>query len=141
MGRGRIANLSGFTEPEPPSFAENLLNISTPLVQLSLSALLFTILTFFSLALYLHLLSRTGFLPTMKLWTILLIVSASFLSLAAAESMATYLFRPALIYHIFGVSHWMNAPWIIANAAILILLYRKAIKIEWTAPLELDRMC
>jgi hypothetical protein len=78
------------------------------------------------LALYLHLLSDTSLLRRMRAAAIVTVLCASFLSFAAAESMATYLFSNTLSAPFnIGVNHWMNAPWIILHAVLLVILYVK----------------
>lgn len=123
--KARIVNLRAFTEPPNPlDFARR--SYWGIKVDLSGWALPFSIVAaMLFLALYLHLLSRAGFVRDMRPTAILLVLGSSFLSFAAAESMAAYLFGNTHS-KLFGVDHWMNAPWIILHSVLLIFLYRKA---------------
>lgn len=123
--KARILNMRGFTTPPkvPRKMPDDIMN---PFISFTPKAGLFTIaIAILFQALYLHFLSLTGYVKTITLRTIPWILGITFLSWAAAESTATYLFRPSYTM-ILGVSHLMNAPWIIANAVILIILYRMA---------------
>lgn len=125
----RIVNLRGFTEP--PSFLDRYLNLKYIgwgiFIHLSGWAVPFVIITAMLFqALYLYLLARAGLLQTMRLaTTILLLLVASLLSFAAAESMATYLF-PDVLIRMQGIQHEYNAPFIILYWIVLFFLYRKA---------------
>jgi hypothetical protein len=126
--KARIVNLRTFTTP-PRSFDLSEKEWERRhwgiYVELGGWSLPFTIVTAMLFqTLYLHFLFQVGFLRGKRLPTILLVLGASFLSFAAAESMATYLFGNSLT-RITGVPHWMNAPWIIVHAVVLIILYRK----------------
>jgi hypothetical protein len=119
--RARITNLRAFTEkpaiwPRP---------VNTIDVHLTGWALVFTIIVaaLFQ-AFYVHMLSRAGLLRLWAWRSIALVVGASLLSFAAAESSATYFFGHPLGKLIgVGVDHWLNAPWIILHALALTLLY------------------
>ncbi len=123
--KARIVNMTTFTHP-PNLFnqiAERNWGIN---VDLTGWALLFTIAAaMLFLALYLHLLSRASLLGGMGVTAIFIVLGASFLSFAAAESMATYLFGNTRSILGIGVEHWINAPWIILHIIFLILLYVK----------------
>jgi hypothetical protein len=125
--RARIVNMTAFTYP--PDVFSQLGNYRWGvIVDLSGWAVPFMIgAAMLFLALYLHLLSGTSLLRGMRVTAIITVLGASFLSFAAAESMATYLFgntRSALFG--IGVDHWMNAPWIILHAGgLLVILYLK----------------
>ena len=112
---------------EPPSIMERLGRAPSGIdVHLSGWALPFTIVAALLFqALYLHLLFRTGFLRDWTWRSITLVLGASLLSFAAAESSATYLFGSTLT-ELVGVNHWINAPWIVLHVGVLIFLYQKA---------------
>jgi len=118
----RIVNLRAFSEP--PSILERVQRKQFGIqVELSGWALPFTLVTALLFqALYLHLLSCAGFLRGWNWHTIALILCASLLGFAAAESIATYLFGN-LRTEMFGVDHWVNAPWIIIHILVLWLLF------------------
>lgn len=125
--KARIVNLRDFTKP-PDMFRLTSRRFFWISVDLEGWALPFVILaSMFFLALYLHLLYRIGLLQSMQLPAILLVLGANFLSLATAESMATYFFGSTMT-RLFGINHWVNAPWIILNAAMVMILYWKAQK-------------
>jgi hypothetical protein len=117
----RIANLRGFSDPP-----DLLANESGIVVQLSGWALPFTLFAAVLFqALYMQLLSRAGFLPDWSWRSTSLVLCASLLAFAAAESSATYLF-PNYLTRMTGVNHWLNAPWIVAHVFALLFLYWKA---------------
>ena len=112
--KARILNLTTFTDPPDifSLFGKHSWGITVDLSGWALLVTLGGAMLF--LALYLHLLSRASFLEGMGVTAILKVLGASFLSLAAAKSMAVYLFRPGWTV-LFGVNHWVNAPWIILH--------------------------
>jgi hypothetical protein len=116
----RIANLRAFSKP--PDLLSDDFGI---MVSLSGWALPFTLVaaTLFQ-ALYLHLLLRAGLLRNWGWWQILLVLLTSLLAYAAAESIATYLF-PGTLYRFMGVSHWLNAPWIVIHIVVIVVLYSR----------------
>ncbi|MFI5329704.1 MAG: hypothetical protein ACHQ2F_01520 [Desulfobaccales bacterium] len=119
----RIVNLRDFSEP--PSSQMNQFGIR---VDLSGWALPFTIgAALLFQALYLHLLFCAGFLRVWNWRTIALILCASLLGFAAAESIATYLIGNPMT-KMFGVQHWINAPWIIIHIVVLCFLFWKGRK-------------
>jgi len=120
----RIANLRGFSEaPDPLARFGGGFGI---VVRLSGWALAFTLVAALLFqALYLHLLSRAGFLRDWRWPSISLVLGASMLAFAAAEGSATYLF-PDYLTEMTGVDHWLNAPVIIVHALALFFLYWKA---------------
>lgn len=120
--RARITNLRAFDEIS----GERTVSYS---VSISLSdwAVLFTIVSALLFqAVYLHLMLRAGVLCGWTWRSITLVLGAGLLSFAAAESSATYLFGNDF-NEMFGrgVEHWMNAPWIVIHAAVLVFLYIK----------------
>jgi hypothetical protein len=74
---------------------------------------------------YIYLLYNTIIITNPRYKVIIWIVSVGLLSVAAAESLATYLF-PTFIYKIFGTLNWMNIPWIAANFGLLVYLWWRA---------------
>jgi len=121
--RVRITNLRALSEP--PSLLERLQARSFgATVRLSGWSLIFTIVgaALFQ-AVYLHLLSRARFLRQWTWRAIVLVVGASLLSFAAAESSAAYIFGPPLAPFASGVDNWINAPWIALHVVVLVLLY------------------
>ena len=93
-------------------------------VHLSGWAVVFTIAVALVLQVtYLHLLARSGLVREWRLSSIGLVALTSLLSFVAAECLATYLFRNVMTY--YGVDHWMNAPPLIINAALLAFLWWK----------------
>jgi hypothetical protein len=123
--RVRITNLRGFSIA--PSLLERLQARSFgATVRLSGWSLIFTIVSaaLFQ-AVYLHLLSRARFLRQWTWRAIVLVVGASLLSFAAAESSATYIFGAPLA-PFESVDHWINSPWIALHVVVLVLLYLRA---------------
>jgi hypothetical protein len=121
--KARIVNMKGFAEI--PSFSIDLKDGGVS-INLEGWSLAFTIITsMLFLALYLHLMLRAGFIGNINLRGIILIVAAGLLSFAAAESMSTYLYG-SFNTKLLGVSHWLNAPWIIAHTIVIISLWLKA---------------
>lgn len=136
--RARIANLRYFQEP--PSFSSRIEKRAAAfawiLIELSGWSLVFTIIAAILFqALYLHLLSKAGFLRNREWRSIILAVGASVLSFAAAESCATYLFGNRMT-DIVGVSHSMNAPWIVLHVLVLVFLYVRVCKLSRSALTE-----
>lgn len=121
--RARITNLRAFDEVPGTRVVSKSVSISfsgwaVPFT--IVSALLFQ-------AVYLHLMLRAGILRGWTWRSIILVLGAGLLSFAAAESSATYLFGNDFNELFgFGVDHWMNAPWIVLHAAVLVSLYMKA---------------
>ena len=125
--KARVTNLRAFTEP--PSLSDRLNRTAFGIdVHLAGWGLPFTIIAALLFqALYLHLLSRSGFLRGWTWRSITLVLGASLLSFAAAESSATYFFgHPLSELFGLGVNHWINAPWIVLHAGALGVLYWKA---------------
>jgi len=124
--RVRITNLRALSEP--PGLLERLQARSFgPTVRLSGWSLIFTVVAAVVFqAVYLHLLSRAHCLRQWTWRAVVLIVAASFLSFAAAESSATYIFGPPFGPFESGVDHWLNAPWIAVHAVVLLFLYLRA---------------
>jgi hypothetical protein len=121
--RVRITGLKALTEP--PSLLDRLQARSfVAIVRLTGWPLIFTIAgaALFQ-AVYLRLLSRARFLQQWTWRSIVLVVGASLLSFAAAESSATYVFGPPLAPLESSVDHWRNAPWIALHVAVLAFLY------------------
>jgi hypothetical protein len=125
--RARIVQMRGFTEKPPNSWLEKSQNRYWGIyIELSGWGVPFTIVTAMLFqAIYLYWSSRAGFLRTMHNPKILLVLGASLLSFACAESMATYLFGNT-VSDILGVPHWWNVPWIVLYWVALALLYRRA---------------
>jgi hypothetical protein len=121
----RITNLRAFYEP-PDIFEQFRSRKFGIQIQLQGYSLVFTIaFALLSQALYLRLLSKSGYLRGWDWSTIGLIVCASLLSFAAAESSATYLFGTDLT-DLWGIDHRLNAPPIIVHVLALLFLYQKA---------------
>lgn len=117
----RIVNLRSFREPEGPFERAERLRWGLH-VELSGWASIFTLVaTPLFLALYLRLLSRAGLVRDWGTRAVLLVVGASLLSLAAAESIATYAFGNVLT-SLTGVDHWLNAPPIAVHVVVLVYL-------------------
>ena len=74
---------------------------------------------------YMYLMYDYIFHSKQKWLGIICIVSVGFLSVAASESISTYLF-PSLYIKIVGASNWMNIPWIIVNFVGLAYLWWKS---------------
>jgi hypothetical protein len=128
----RIVNLRSFYEP--PNYLNQVAARRFGIfVELSGWALPFTVVgALLFQALYLHLLVKSGLLRGWSWSTTALVLGASLLSFAAAESCATYLFGTSLT-DLFGVQHSYNAPPIVLHILVLALLWRKARKA--TSPL------
>lgn len=90
---------------------------------------------FFSL--YLHLLGVSGSINKINPKSIVVIVISGLLSFAAAESSATYLI-PNFFIKVGGVSHLMNAPWLILHMLFILYFYSK-IKKQKTATEPIQR--
>lgn len=125
--KARIVNLRSFYEP--PSVFDRAVQQSWGInVDLSGWALLFTLgATLLFQALYLHLLLRAGFLRGWSGRSIVLVLAASLVSLAAAECIATYLFGN-LLTALNGIDHWLNAPPIGLHIVLVSFLYWRARK-------------
>jgi len=124
----RITNLSALSE-SPSERSLTLFSIDVHLGDWSLAFTIIAALIF--QALYLHLLSHAGLLRDWTWQSIALVLGASLLSFAAAESSATYLFGHPLgrMFGVnIGVTHWLNAPWILLHVGILALLYRRTLQ-------------
>jgi len=123
----RITNLRAFVQP--PGLLERVRQRSFGVdVHLSGWALPFTIFAALVFeAVYLHLLGRARFLRGWTSRSIALVLAASLLSFAAAESSATYFFGDPL-NEVLGLpmNHWLNAPWIVLHAVAVGVLYWKA---------------
>jgi hypothetical protein len=115
----RIANLSGVVIRSNTSANP----AATIFIYLKNWGLLFTIITsMLFMALYLHIFRLQGVVRTLRTKDIFLIVGASFLSFAAAESISTYLFNA---YGPVGGSLKIvvNLPWIILHIVFVIFLF------------------
>jgi hypothetical protein len=126
----RIVNLPSITKEKSFSALEVEKNYGSISVILYGRALIFT---FFCMSiffiLYLHLLYEAGFLSYLSFKEMIIIVIFGLLSLAASESMSTYLFRNFLT-DLMGVEHWLNLPPIIINIICLIILWILSKKIK-----------
>lgn len=120
--KARIVNLRSFYEP--PSIFDRAAPYFWGIhIQLSGWAFPFTIIVALLFqAFYLHLLSQGSLLSGWGTRSIFLVLATSLLSLAAAESMATYIFGNQLTA-MFGVDHRLNAPPIILHILVLAFLY------------------
>ena len=76
---------------------------------------------------YVHFLNKIGLTRSQEWLLILCVVGTGFLSVAASESISTYLF-PSLLVKISGVPHWMNLPWILLNFCTLMCLWWRAFR-------------
>lgn len=124
--KARIVNMPAFTiAPDIASvFKKHVWGVT---IDLAGWAVPFTIgAAMLFLALYLHLLTQASLLRGMGVGGIMTVLGASFLSFAAAESMATYLFNNT-IYALLnrGTPHLLNAPWIILHVFFLVFLLVK----------------
>jgi hypothetical protein len=118
----RIANLHAITEVPSPDWCVSVGGDSIYLMNWGLAFTIIAALLF--QALYLRFLSRVSPSWHWSWQSITLILGTSLLSFAAAESMKTYLFGN-MISKIMGrgIDHWLNAPWIVLNIAVLIYLF------------------
>jgi hypothetical protein len=83
------------------------------------------ILSMLFLAEYVYLLFGTV-IASGPLWKVILsILGSGFLSLAASESISTYVF-PNVFLRVSGISTSMNVPWIVANFVLLLYLWWKS---------------
>lgn len=126
--KARIVNMKDFLKAPPnPMEQAREMKISVALHDWSLFFTIGAAMLF--LTLYLHLLALTGLLREIKGLSIFMVLGASFLSFAAAESMATYLFGTSFDILLFGkglgVNHLFNAPWIILHVVLIFGLYKK----------------
>jgi hypothetical protein len=130
--KARITNLLAFSEvPSPFSVS---LNPSIAMIHLKDWSLFFTIAAAMLFeGLYLALLSRGGLLRIITSPIIFLVLGLSLLSFAAAESLATYLFR-GLLSNMYGVDHSINAPWIVLHVAVLVVFAVKAWNSDVSGP-------
>jgi hypothetical protein len=118
----RVVNLQEFTKPES-WIDKNVRERWGINVELYGWSFWFTIGCFIVFqALYLRLLVRTKMISAINELSIGLILVAGLLSLAAGDSMATYLFGNTMT-HMTGVDFWMNGPPIVLNALALAALY------------------
>jgi hypothetical protein len=130
----RITNLHGFTKPTS-RLDDPKLNMWGMVVSMhgwavpfsGVSAILFQ-------ALYLHLLAKLYYLREWGWQSLGMILITGVVSVAGAESIATYLFGNQLTF-IIGVKNWYNAPPIIIHALLLAFLWWKVHYPERT-PLE-----
>ena len=88
------------------------------LVSTILGALLFQ-------ALYMHLLTRAGYIKSLSSYSILALLFTSLLSFSAAESISYYLF-PTFLRYLGGPNYPVNVTIIVGNMLLLMWLYRKA---------------
>lgn len=120
----RITNLRELSSPPPKTFTFGM-GLSPVYVYLRGASLAFTVVgALLFQALYLLLLDRAGLVERRTWQAVVFVLGASFLSFAAAESSATYIFGDPFT-HLFGGSpnHWLNAPWIVAHAVVVTWLY------------------
>lgn len=121
---GHVVNLKQFTFPDDPVTRERK-RISSIGVNVSLSgdSLVFTVIAFICyLIAYFPLMKRAGVFEPWNTTSVLIIVVVTCLSLASAEATATYIYG-SLLTDISGISHLLNAPWIIVNT-ITLLMFR-----------------
>jgi len=118
---GRVSNLKKFTET--PTFIDeikkNLWFVQIELTGWSMIFFLFSSTIYQTL--YFVLLPQAGFFCPWKWKATGIALLATLLSLSASEAESTYLY-PTYIMRLIGISHWLNAPWIILNSLFLIYL-------------------
>ena len=128
--KARIVNMNDFTivpyylmEFSKPGSKGNISGIQVFLYGWSLVIVIVISSIFF--ALYLQLMNLAGLLQDMHIKSILLVVGASLLGFADAESTVYYIV-PNDFIEASGINHIANAPWIILHLIFICYLYRKS---------------
>ena len=118
----RIVNLRSFTDA-PDYFDRQAGHYGFIFVQLGGYWLWLTVgMALVSQAVFLRLLARAGYLRRWNWKSIALVAGLTFLSFSAAEAAETYLCGNTFT-DLEGVSHWLNAPPLIAQTVVILVLY------------------
>lgn len=78
----------------------------------------------------LHLIFQANLLKTLSIRSMALLLAASFLSFAAAEVCATYIFPSYLLIVTHAFSHWVNLPFLLAYLFMIGCLYRASYRAQ-----------